>query len=82
MGSFCSLILLIIVLAYTYIKTDTWIYKEDVDIMSSTQPEYFSDSYIFDYSQGLNFAIAFTAYDNERDDILDPSYGRLSFERY
>ena len=31
---------------------------------------------------GMNFAIAFTAYDNERESILDPSYGRLIFNHY
>lgn len=30
----------------------------------------------------MNFAIAFSAYDNEREDILDPSYGNLQFTTY
>ena len=30
----------------------------------------------------MNFAIAFTAYDNENENILDPSYGRLIFNHY
>ena len=36
MGSICSLILILIVCAYTYIKVDVWYNKKDVDIMSST----------------------------------------------
>ena len=31
---------------------------------------------------GLNFAIAFSAYDSETEDILDPSYGNLTFTYY
>ena len=31
---------------------------------------------------GLNFAVAFTAYDNEREEILHPSYGSLTFTTY
>ena len=31
---------------------------------------------------GLYFAVAFTAYDNEREDILDPSYGSLTYTTY
>ena len=63
MGSFCSFILLIIVTAYAYIKVDVFINKKDVEIMSSRQMRHFSPDYVFDYSQGLNFAFAFTAYD-------------------
>ena len=56
--------------------------KKDVDIMSSLQKNYFSADYVFDYSQGLNFAFAFTAYDQVAEDILDPSYGEIAFSRY
>ena len=31
---------------------------------------------------GLNFAVAFSAYDSETEDILDPSYGSLTFNNY
>ena len=82
MGSVCSFILLIIVSAYAYQKVDVWMNKKDVDIMSSLQKNYFSADYVFDYSQGLNFAFAFTAFDSETEDILDPSYGRITFSRY
>ena len=38
-----------------------------------------SDS-VFTYKTGLNFAVAFTAYDGETEWILDPSYGELVFK--
>lgn len=81
-GSAFSLILLAIVLAYAYQKVDVWMNKKDIDIMSSLQTDHFDADYVFDYSQGLNFAFAFTAYDSETEDILDPSYGRIIFSRY
>ena len=82
MGSVCSIILLLIVSLYTYQKIDVYMNKLDVDIMSSVQREHFSSDYIFDYEQGLNFAIGFTAFDTETDDILDPSYGKIMFIKY
>jgi len=30
----------------------------------------------------LNFAVSFTAYDLETENILDPSYGSLTFVKY
>ena len=37
---------------------------------------------MFTSEMGLSFAIAFTAYDNETEDILDASYGKLVFTTY
>ena len=34
---------------------------------------------IFDYDQGFNIAVAFSAYDSETEPILDPSIGDLYF---
>ena len=82
MGSICSLILFAIVTVYAYLKVDVWLNKKDVDIMTSTQTDFFTDDYVFDNSQGLAFAFAFTAYDSETEYILDPSYGRITFSRY
>ena len=33
-------------------------------------------------TQDFNFAVAFTAYDNERENILDPSIGELVYKAY
>ena len=82
MGSICSLILFLVVGSYAYQKTDVWISKKDVDIMSSIQTNYFTSDYVFDYDKGLNYAVAFTAYDSETKYILDPSYGNLVFVKY
>ena len=61
---------------------DVMISKKDVDILSTIKDRYFDDNFVFSYKNGLNFAVAFTAYDGERDWILDPSYGSLIFNSY
>lgn len=82
LGSLCSLILAIVVIAYTNHKIDVWLNKMDIEIITAKQVGYFDEDYVFSFEQGLNFAIAFTAYDQETEDILDPSYGKLMFARY
>ena len=82
MGSFCSLILFVIVCAFAYIKTDVLLLKKDVTILTSTHKNYYDSDFIFDFDQGLNFAIAFTSFDSEMEEILDPSYGRIVYKRF
>ena len=47
--------------------------------MQSTQAYHYAEDYVFNFEQGLNFAFAFTAYDGVKEDILDPSYGKIIF---
>ena len=56
-----------------------FIEKKDVDIMSSTMISYIDETQVFDHSQGLNLAMAFTAFDNHPEPILDKSIGELVF---
>lgn len=42
----------------------------------------FTDDDIFSYKNGLNVAMAFTAYDTEKSYILDETYGELIFNSY
>ena len=79
MGSLFTIVSLIIVIAYTYQKIDVWIEKKDVDIMSSIMNRYIDETQVFDNSQGLNLAIAFTAFDNEEEPTLDKSIGEIVF---
>ena len=79
MGSLFTIVSLIIVIAYTYQKIDVWIEKKDVDIMSSIMFSYIDETQVFDNSQGLNLAIAFTAFENEEEPILDKSIGEIVF---
>ena len=79
MGSLFTIVSLIIVIAYTYQKIDVWIEKKDVDIMSSIMFSYIDETQVFDNSQGLKLAIAFTAFDNEEEPTLDKSIGEIVF---
>ena len=82
MGSICSLITIIVVSYYAYLQTAMLFDRKDDLIVSSTQVDFFDSDFTFDASMGLNFAVAFTAYDSETEDILDPSYGSLTFSAY
>lgn len=82
MGSICSIFILVVVSLYAYQKFDVYMNKLSVDIMTSVQRAHFSADYVFDHEQGLNFAIGFTAFDSETEDILDPSYGKIAFMKY
>ena len=56
--------------------------KKYIDIKTSSTANYFDHEYVFDAKQGLELAIGFTAYDNEREYILDKSIGELMFVAY
>lgn len=82
MGSLCSIILATVMLAYMYQKMDVLIARKDVDVLSTINDQFYSDDFIFSYENGLNIAVAFTAYDQEQEWILDPTYGSLIFNSY
>ena len=81
-GAFASLIVWLVVVAYTYIKADVFLKKKDVDIMQSLENKALSTADVFSNDRGLNFAIAFTAYDGETEPILDKKYGEIVFNEY
>ena len=45
--------------------------------MSTVRDQAFTSEDVFSFENGFNFAIGFTAFDNEEEEILDPSYGEL-----
>ena len=75
MGAICSIMLLLIVISYTYQKVDILINKKDVAILSSLYDSYFDSSDQFSSEQGFNLAVAL-----QKD--LDPSIARFIFRRY
>ena len=82
-GSLLTILVYVIVIAYTYIKIDVLIEKKDVDIMSTTMIDSISTDFIADNKEtGLNLAIAFTDYSDKTEPILDKSYGELVFNAY
>lgn len=82
MGSICSIILLLITVFYAYLKFDVLRNKKDVNVLSTIKDSYFTDDDHFSYEQGLNIAVAFTAYDSERDPILIPQIGEIVINQY
>ena len=81
-GFFFTILLSIVVIGYATVKADVLMYKKDIDIMSVVKRDFYAPEEPFDYSDGLNIAVAFTAYDDETEPILDPSIGELIFESY
>ena len=47
--------------------------------MTIEREKFYDVDDVMDMSQNFNFAVAFTAYDNERENIIDPSIGDLVF---
>ena len=79
MGSILSIIMMLIIGFIAYQKTDVWLQKKGVDIISATNDSFFDDDFEFSYEDGLNFAMAFTAYDDVTEPILEPEYGKIVF---
>ena len=74
-GFFCTVILCLLILSYTYQKIDVLQNKKDVDILATTTHSYYNPDFIFDKSKGFNIAAAFTAYDSNPEPIDDERYG-------
>ena len=67
---------------YTYLKADVLYNKKDVDILSTINDNFFTPDYELNYQNGFNIAAAFTGFDSETEDILDPTYGEIVFLHY
>ena len=79
MGSFLSLLVTCVVLAYAYLKADVLLSRRDVDTLSTIDDNKFTPDDVFGYEDGFSIAIALTAYDNNPMPILDPTYGEIVF---
>ena len=64
-GSICSFLLLFFLIAYSVQKFDIMINRREHDIIYSMMDSYYDGNYVFDYEQGFNIAVAFSAYDSE-----------------
>ena len=60
--------------------------QKNVDILFTVNDNYFkpdTPGYLINYKDNdFNIAAAFTAFDSETEEILDPTYVELVFERY
>ena len=82
LGGILSFLLMCVTILFAYQKYDVLVGKKDVDILSSTRDSYFTDEDVFDYKNGFAFAVAFTAYDDNPEIILEPKYGSVVFNHF
>ena len=80
-GACCSLFLAIVTLIYAFQKGVVLMERSDFDIKQSEKAQWFTDQDVFSYENGFNIAVGLTAYDNEKEWILDPTYGELIIQR-
>ena len=56
--------------------------NKDIDILSTVIEDHYNLNDEFNSNNGFNIAVAFTAWDNSTDNILDPTYGTLEFKAF
>ena len=83
MGTLCSLLLLVVIGAYAYVKLGVFLIKKEANILSAIEYLWYTDDDKFSYeSGGMNIAVAFSSYNDEKEWELDPTYGELFFNSY
>ena len=60
-GSVLTIVAYLTIFLYAYLKSDVWLHKKDIDIMSTKMIDHLSNDFIASSKKdGLNLAIAFT----------------------
>ena len=81
MGTFCSLILLLITVVYAVLKMKVLEARKDDNILQATKDLYFTDDDVFSYDEHrLNWAVAFTAFNSNTEYELPAEYGEIVFK--
>ena len=81
-GLCLTLLLGLVMVSFALQKSWAMFTKKYIDIKTSSTMNYYDHAHVFDAEQGLEVAIGFTAYDNNREVILDKSIGELAFIAY
>ena len=81
-GSLCSIVLMLILGAYTYQKFDVLVYMKDVDLITSVELNAFGMEDTFDSTSGFMVAVALSDYLDEDKAGIDPTIGELVFTHY
>ena len=50
---------------------------EDFIVMQAVRDHHFTSTDVFTYDNGFNIAVGFSSYDNQKEWILDATYGEL-----
>ena len=82
LGVFLTIIVFCLMTGYTVQKANIWIKKDETEMMSIRKELYYGPDYVMDMSKGMYFAVALSAYDNERESNLDPSIAEIVFQEY
>ena len=82
MGSFCSLLLFLMLGAFVYSKVLIMKENREVDIYTTQRNDVFDTEYKFSSEQGLMMAAALTTYDSSTEIEEDPTYGELIIKHY
>ena len=80
-GAVCTILIFILMLAYTGYRSYIIHQKIDIDVTSSLQEFHFNDTYTFGGGQGLNIAVYIVDPTDYNTLTMHPSYGRLEFKR-
>ena len=78
-GVLLTLLTSVILIGYTVFKMSIMVNRRDNVMMSTTNDFYYDSDYVMDRSKYFNFAVALTAFDNVRENILDPSLAQVKF---
>lgn len=80
MGLTCTLLMFVIMVAYTAYKIDIKLVKKSVDILQAVQENHFDDREVFGADQGLNIAVGVVnPLSPRKTSRIDPKYGRIRF---
>ena len=77
LGALLSLIILVTTSSYAAQKLDILLAKKDVDVLAAVKELEFTSDYKFTYKNGLNFAVAFTEFNDNTLWELPKEYGTL-----
>ena len=80
MGTIFTFLTFLCLIGYTVQKFDILISRKDVDIALNIKDHHFGVDNVFTGKQGLNIAIAFSGFDEIRENVLKPEYASLKFE--
>ena len=82
MGSFCTMIVILLTIGYAGFKFNIMLEMKDVNILLTLRESWYDDDYKFTFENGLNLAVAFSGYNTKTEWELDPSYGKIMFSAY
>ena len=81
-GVFFSGFLAIAMILYIILKFNVLVNKTEIDILATKLDYYYDENFVFDHSNGLAVAAAFTGWNNISEYELDKSIGEIIFINY